>query len=294
MKKSLVSLMIGLLMLGAGNVLAESSGSGLSNGHTAEDVQCNGCVNDTDIADGAITDSKISGTIAGSKLGSHTHNGSDIVDGTITTSKISDGAITDAKITGPISTSKLNIGTTPDTVAAGDHNHDALYQKKYGNVVVAKSGGDFTSIQAAIDSISPTAENPYLIKVMPGTYVGDITMKSYIHLQGAGRDVTTIQASGCDSDHAIILNSLTNVTISAFTIRATCSAGLGIRNESSSAIIANNKFEGSYSGTIGIYNYGGTSIITGNIVKSNSTGIGDVGLRLITYISRHRVVKKGF
>lgn len=48
----------------------------------------------------------------------------------VTGAKIADGAVTDVKIGGVISVSKLPVGATPGTVAAGDHAHDALYQRK--------------------------------------------------------------------------------------------------------------------------------------------------------------------
>ena len=46
-------------------------------------------------------------------------------------------------------------------------------------VVVALSGGDFTSISDALNSISPDENNPYVIDVMPGTY----TESSYINIK---------------------------------------------------------------------------------------------------------------
>src|SRR3972149_2690265 len=163
----------------------------------ATNVECkNPCINSYEIEDGQVVAADIANNaVTNAKIADGAVTNTKILDGQVTAPKIADGAVTDAKITGPISTSKLNVGTTPGTVAAGDHNHDSLYQKKYANViVVAKSGGDFTSIQAAIDSITSTDDNPYLIKVMPGTYTENITMKSYIHLQWAGRDVATIQS----------------------------------------------------------------------------------------------------
>lgn len=78
-----------------------------------------------------------------------------------------------------------------DTV---DGLHASELETHYQNVVVvAKSGGDYTSIQAAIDSIADAApEHPYLVWVAPGVYTEQVTMKPFVHLQGAGQDATVI------------------------------------------------------------------------------------------------------
>jgi hypothetical protein len=60
-------------------------------------------------------------------------------------------------------------------------------------VIVAKSGGDYSTIQSAVDSISDATEgNPYLIWVAPGVYSEAVTMVPYVHLQGSGQGATVI------------------------------------------------------------------------------------------------------
>jgi hypothetical protein len=92
-------------------------------------------------------------------------------------------------------------------------------------VVVSPSGGEnYTTIQAAIDAINPTAGKPYVVKVEPGTYVESLRMKSHVFLKGAGRDATilvpnTPNAQSTQDFNAINLENLTNVKISGFTIK---------------------------------------------------------------------------
>ncbi len=85
-----------------------------------------------------------------------------------------------------------------DTV---DGKHASELETHYQNVViVAKSGGDYTSVQAAIDSITDAAvDNPYLVWVAPGEYEEQVTMKPYVHLQGAGQDATVITSTANSS-----------------------------------------------------------------------------------------------
>jgi hypothetical protein len=85
-----------------------------------------------------------------------------------------------------------------DTV---DGLHASELGAHYQNVVVvAKSGGDYTGVQAAIDSISgAAADNPYLVWVAPGVYSETVTMKPYVHLQGAGQEATIITSTASSS-----------------------------------------------------------------------------------------------
>lgn len=68
-------------------------------------------------------------------------------------------------------------------------------------VIVAQSGGDTTSVQAAIDSITDaTANNPYLVWVAPGVYNETVTMKPHVHLQGAEQEATVISSTATTGD----------------------------------------------------------------------------------------------
>lgn len=169
-------------------------------------------------------------------------NDTDIAAGAVTNAKIADGAVTDAKITGPISASKL--------------------EKPANVVVVAATGGDYASISEALTAITPTAANRYVVKVMPGTYNESVTMKSYVDLQGAGMDVTTINY---EDGNAIMCDNVTNVTISGFTI----DGYHGIHNRQSSPTIMWNVIKTSYQypGTTGIHNESASPTIKDNIFE---------------------------
>lgn len=70
---------------------------------------------------------------------------------------------------------------------------------KVKNVItVAKSGGDFTDIAKALDSITdPSPDNPYLVHIGPGKFVTSLTLKveNNVTLAGSGTDATIIEAN---------------------------------------------------------------------------------------------------
>jgi hypothetical protein len=73
-----------------------------------------------------------------------------------------------------------------------------------GLIWVAQSGGQFTSVSAALAAITDNGPaHPYLIKVAPGAYTesGSVVLKDRVDIEGSGQDVTTITcACGSDTD----------------------------------------------------------------------------------------------
>lgn len=73
---------------------------------------------------------------------------------------------------------------------------DNIDDVEFQNVVtVAKSGAQFTSVQAAINSINDASgTNRYMVWVGPGIYDEQVILKPYIYLVGAGRWLTRIES----------------------------------------------------------------------------------------------------
>jgi hypothetical protein len=87
-----------------------------------------------------------------------------------------------------------------------------------GRIVVAKSGGDFTSIQAAIDSVDPGAAPHlagYLIEVMPGVYEENIRLKKWLYVRGYG---AVISGALDSSKPTVTIDGVSGVTLQGFRI----------------------------------------------------------------------------
>ena len=80
----------------------------------------------------------------------------------------------------------------------------ACFAMTTNNEVVAKSGGDHTTVQAAINGITDAAaHNPYLVWVAPGVYLEEVTMKPHVHLQGAGQGATVISGTASSASSTL-------------------------------------------------------------------------------------------
>lgn len=82
-------------------------------------------------------------------------------------------------------------------------------------VTVAKTGGQYTTIQGAIDSISDAAENKrYCVVVYPGKYIEQVTMKEYVDVVGVDRQSVQIEYGSAAG--AVVMRNycqLANLTI---------------------------------------------------------------------------------
>jgi hypothetical protein len=147
-------------------------------------------------------------------------------------------------------------GSSVDS-AALDGLQSGAFQQHYANtLVVAKSGGDFTTISAALASITTAnASNPYLIQVLPGVYSETVTMKSYVDIEGSGELTTKITAPGSAIFATGTVVGAANAELRHITVENTGGAAdaIAIYNAPRLAFVTI-KASGGTSGNYGIYN----------------------------------------
>jgi hypothetical protein len=95
----------------------------------------------------------------------------------------------------PGSKINFNLGNTTIEYGGTGAQLPPVRNPKVLSVTPTGAGGDFTSVKAAVDSVSgATSTNQYVIHVSPGVYVEDtITMKPYVDIEGAGLQLSTIK-----------------------------------------------------------------------------------------------------
>jgi hypothetical protein len=196
-----------------------NSGSGVKTNHIQNDA-----VTSTKIANGAVTDAKISGQISASKINSTGLN-ADTVDG----KHASD-------LAAAVHTHSQSQVTGLEAAIAGKsdvtHNHDSIYQQKYGKVaVVAQTGGDYTNPVAAINDIAawcgePSSTNPCLVKIMPGIYdlgAGSVGLAPFVNLEGSGENITRLIYNG--SNGGVFIGASTDSEIRMLTLDVYAGSG---------------------------------------------------------------------
>lgn len=135
-----------------------------------------------------------------------------------------------------------------------------VIQKVKNVVAVAKSGGQFTDVQAAIDSIGDAgADNPYLVYIGPGIYTvtGPVQLKTHMTVMGSGRNVTQIKGAISTNEYATsaIILGADHATLTRLNVENTGGEGnnsVGIYNSGASPAL--DEITVIVSG--GIYNFG--------------------------------------
>jgi len=144
-------------------------------------------------------------------------------------------------------------------------------------VVVAKSGGDHTSIQDALDSITDaSASNPYLVWVAPGTYTETVTMKQYVDIEGAGELVTKITYTESGYDDTITVVGADNAELRFLTVENTGGGAdaIAIHNDSASPRLTHVTAIASGAGGTARMNIGVRNVNTSSPTMTNVTATG--------------------
>ena len=138
----------------------------------------------------------------------------------------------------------------------------------YQNVIiVAKSGGDFTTITDALNSIADASDtNRYLVYVAPGVYTEQVSMLSYIDIEGAGESATRITYTGDALGNSGTLMGVSMAELRYLTVENTGGAASAIAiynlNAYPSLIHVTANASGGTISTYGVYNYQSSPTMT--------------------------------
>jgi len=150
--------------------------------------------------------------------------------------------------------------------------------KKLKNVVtVAKSGGQYTDIQKAIDSITDAnASNPYTVFIAAGSYtISDtIDLKSNVHLVGSGRDATILIGDISGGGQLLSMSGYTSAANLSIIYTGTNNNKVAIFMSGSSISLDNiyASVSGSTLGNTALYAFSATSVKINNCKVYASNG----------------------
>ncbi len=178
----------------------------------------------------------------------------------------------------------------------------ALKTQGYKNIkVVAKAGGDFTTLTDALNSITDnSASNRYLIKVAPGTYIERVTMKPYVDIEGSGELNTVITWIGSPTgyDHGTIVGA-SNVELRQITITNTGgnSFAMAIYADGNAPRLTNvtlNASGGSYSNIGLYYSLVGSTTTLSNVTINASGGMSAEAIQAHYSTSGTLIIKNSY
>ena len=176
----------------------------------------------------------------------------------------------------PLNNSTLNTNLNADLL---DGLHASAIQPHYQGVkVVAKSGGDYTTVSAALASITDAGDtNRYLVKVMPGVYSEQVTMKPYVDIEGSGELTTKISYTGSGSPNTGTVLGASNAELRFLSVENTGGAGCAIAIYNNGASVRLTHVTASASGgsvtNRTVLNNTGSPVMT-NVTISASGGAG--------------------
>jgi hypothetical protein len=149
------------------------------------------------------------------------------------------------------------------------------------NVIwVSKSGGDFSSIEYALSTITDASEtNPYLIRVGPGVFdEGAYNAKDHVYLKGSGRGVTVMRGQG---SYAVIRGTmntgLSDVSIETYSVNGSASVGVELDSIDGGKVIISNVDASAIGGTetTGLWIYDPRDLSGVTISNSSFAASGD-------------------
>jgi Pectinesterase len=145
----------------------------------------------------------------------------------------------------------------------------------YKNVlVVAKSGGHYNTISAALTSISDNSTtNRYLIWVAPGTYTEVVTMKDYVDIEGAGELQTKITFTSTGGSSGTV-NGAPNTELRFLTVENTGGAQYAIALYNPSRVLhVTVAATGGFSSTYAVNNYYASPTLTSVNLSATQAGM---------------------
>jgi hypothetical protein len=151
-------------------------------------------------------------------------------------------------------------------------------------IIVAPSGGDYTSPVDAMNSITDASStNPYLVKIMPGVYdigTGSVQMKPYVDIEGSGELTTNITGT-VSSGSAGVVNGADNAEIRFLTVEnmGTGSYTIAIYNSNASPKITHVTATASgVSTSIGVRNFNSSPTMTNVTATALAEGGSNYGV----------------
>ena len=148
---------------------------------------------------------------------------------------------------------------------------DLDYVRPENVLVVAKSGGDYTTVSGALASISDNAaDNPYVIRIAPGVYNEQIQLKSYVDIVGSGIHATRIESTQGSRDNATLQgNGATNVEVRQITVQGDASALTS--DDGTDISVMQSRIRSADRNSRAVSQYGGTVRLQNCLVEATGT-----------------------